>query len=218
MDEMDAEEHEDESVKEHLRLLLTAVMTQNEKLNDQVRQLTRQVEGLQVAVATLERNGTHNHQQPDTFTVQWRIENWSEILGVAKSEKARSYQLLSRPYYISHPGYRVCIQAFPNGTQGGRGNHLSIFLKLMKGRYDGDLPWPFQLKYSISVVDQQEGGSNVLKRINPLIEDDETPFQRPRVDRNPGRGWAQFISHVDLQTRHYIKDNVVLVLLDINLT
>lgn len=216
MDEADADEHEDACVKKHLSLLLAAVMTQNEKLNDQVKQLTRRVDSLQLAVATLEKCGTCKHQQPTKFTVQWPIQNWIEKLRAAKNEETHSCRLLSSPYYISHPGYRVCIEAFPNGTQAGKGNHLSIFLKLLKGQYDDDLPWPFRLKYSMSVLDQQEQGHNVVKEINPMEENDDTPFQRPLGDRNPGRGWAQFISHLNLWTRYYVRDDVVVVQLDVH--
>lgn len=202
-------------MKQHLRLLLTAVQTQNRNLVEQVNELTSQVRSLQSAVATLQQQGTADSQQQAKFTVHWRIENWIEKLEMARNE-AGSNQLLSRPYYIGHPGYKVCLEAFPDGKQTGKG-HLSVYLKLMKGQYDEGLPWPFRLMFTLSVVDQQMGGRDVSRTIDPPIESDSEPFERPRAEKNHGRGWAQFISHDDLQTRHYTKDNCVLVQLEVHL-
>ena len=206
-------------MKSHVRLLLDAVTTQNENLTEQVVELTRQVQSLELTVATLQRHETTN-REGGNFTCRWTIDNWPEVLQAAKNESdnLRSHRILSRPYYVSHPGHKVCLEAFPCGTQAGQGGYLSIYMKVMKGQYDDNLDWPFRFMYSISVVDQKAGGMNKTRSIDPPVEPDGTPFVRPQTDKNPGRGWAQFISHSDLLTRQYIKDGNLVIQLDVYLT
>lgn len=47
------------------------------------------------------------------------------------------------------------LELHPNGRNDGLNTHLSIFVRLMKSEYDGILPWPFDKKVTITLIDQQ---------------------------------------------------------------
>ena len=52
-------------------------------------------------------------------------------------------------------GYKMRLELHPNGRNDGLNTHLSIFVRLMKSEYDGILPWPFDKKVTITLIDQQ---------------------------------------------------------------
>ena len=50
----------------------------------------------------------------------------------------------SPPFYSLPHGYKLCIKVYANGHGVGKGTHISISARLMKGNYDNDLQWPFE--------------------------------------------------------------------------
>ncbi len=49
---------------------------------------------------------------------------------------------LSPSFYTSH-GYNMALRVDANGCSGGKGTHVSVFAKIMKGKHDSRLNWPF---------------------------------------------------------------------------
>lgn len=201
---------------DHLELLKSTydeMIIENSNLKQNVETLQSKVNSLQSENSRL----IANRLVPDTFTVVWTIENWTATLETARADQ--DYSILSRPYYISQPGYKVCLQAYPNGFQAGQSTHLSLFLKIMKSRHDEVLTWPYPLMYTITVLDQKPGGKNVRHSQDPPISSPgaANSFRKPRSEANVGWGWHEFISHEDLKTRSYTKDDCVQVKLDIHL-
>ena len=197
------------------------VKSQNAHLVQNVATLESKQAELQAQISSLERQNSQlrgPNPAQNTFTVQWDIENWRETLETAKQEDA--YSITSRPYYIAHPGYKVCLQAYPNGYQHGASTHLSLFLKIMRGCYDNELTWPYPLMYTITVLDQQPGGKNVSRSQDPPISSAgaANSFRKPTSESNVAWGWHEFISHELLTTRCYTKNGSVRVKLDIHLS
>ena len=59
----------------------------------------------------------------------------------SKKEKNERFQSIS---YYTHPGgYKMCISIDANGVGHGKGTHVSVYTKLLEGRYDNKLHWPF---------------------------------------------------------------------------
>lgn len=73
--------------------------------------------------------------------------------------KLRTDQILitiySEPFHTGPYGYKMRLELHPNGRNDGLNTHLSIFVRLMKSEYDGILPWPFDKKVTITLIDQQ---------------------------------------------------------------
>ena len=60
-----------------------------------------------------------------------------------KALKVSQLQVYSSSFYTSSCGYKMCIRINANGRGNGKGTHLSVFTKLLEGRYDNQLHWPF---------------------------------------------------------------------------
>ena len=61
----------------------------------------------------------------------------------------------SPPFYC-HPGYKMQLAVYANGTGAGAWTHVSIALLLMKGELDHQIPWPvtqeeFRVRYKVLV-------------------------------------------------------------------
>ncbi|CAF3652324.1 unnamed protein product [Adineta steineri] len=82
----------------------------------------------------------------------WKISDMNQILNKAISGEMKS--IYSSPFYLYPHGYKVCFRLFVNGDLKGRNTHMSMFLAIMRGKYDADLRWPFSLKVTFSLIDQ----------------------------------------------------------------
>ena len=48
------------------------------------------------------------------------------------------------PSFYTHPrGYRMCLRVYADGNDDGKGTHVSVFVRLMRGEHDNYLKWPF---------------------------------------------------------------------------
>ena len=211
--------HEEQDVKQHIILLLKSHQTMESQVTEMnTTILTLQAENsdlkrriqscaIPAAVRGLERQ----------FKAYWVIDNWQQTMEAARHEN--EYVLLSRPYYIEEPGYKVRMQLYPSGYGNGQGTHVSLFFKIMKGRYDDKLVWPFSLMFSLAIVDQTLGGRNKVNTLDPPLASagSADAFKKPMTEINCGWGWQTFISHADLRTRHYICNNSVKIMLQVYL-
>jgi TNF receptor-associated factor 4 len=70
------------------------------------------------------------------------------------------------PSFYTHPGgYKLCLEVYGNGCGASKGVHLSAFIRLMKGEYDGSLKWPFSLNLSIMLLNQINNCNHVSHSI-----------------------------------------------------
>ena len=70
--------------------------------------------------------------------------------------KASGIQWCSHPFYTQSGGYKlcICVKAGGEGEDGGKGNHLSVQLYLMKGSHDDKLTWPLSANVMVTLVNQ----------------------------------------------------------------
>ena len=65
------------------------------------------------------------------------------------------------PSFYSHPnGYKMCLKVSPLG------NHLSVSVYLMQGKYDSNLKWPFRGDITLQLVNQESGENSITKVIS----------------------------------------------------
>ena len=62
----------------------------------------------------------------------------------------------SPSFYTSPGGYHMAIRVYANGHGTGEGTHISIFVQIMKGKYDTQLSWPLVGKVTIMLLNQLE--------------------------------------------------------------
>ena len=113
----------------------------------------------------------------------------------------------------------MCLRVIINGAGENPGNHMSVFLYLMKGQYDNNLKWPlvgtFQIELLNQKMDKEHYANNPIKftantasTITARVgskETDEMAFE--------GLGRSKFITHEDLKketdTCQYLKDDCI---------
>ena len=89
----------------------------------------------------------------------------------------------------------------------GKGSHMSLFFVIMKGEYDALLPWPFQQKVTMILLDQDSGQTNLSDSFRP--DPTSSSFKRPTSDMNIASGCPLFVAHNVLETQRFVKDDVL---------
>ena len=59
------------------------------------------------------------------------------------NKKEKNETFYSTPFYTHPGGYKMCINVDANGYGAGEGTHVSVFTRILRGRYDNQLHWPF---------------------------------------------------------------------------
>jgi hypothetical protein len=97
----------------------------------------------------------------------------------------------------------LAVDAYGNGS--GRGTHLSVYLSWMRGEFDDQLRWPFQAKFYVKLVNQEEDRDHVIKTIysNQCCE---RVMTKERI--NNGWGFHEFLPHAKLQPK-YLKNDCI---------
>ena len=72
------------------------------------------------------------------------LKRGSIVFKVTDYEKKRANNeiVLSRSFYTAD-GYNMCIEVDTNGDSEGKGTHVSVYERILKGDYDEELNWPF---------------------------------------------------------------------------
>ena len=186
------EEHNKESVREHLQ------MTKEEI------QMTK--EELQMAKETIESlKLTQRTQVSPPFVVK---------LMQYTQRKQNNEHWYSPGFYTSPGGYKMCLCVYLNGDDDGQDTHVSCYIYLMTGKYDDTLEWPFQGEVTIELLNQLEDENHEKSIIcyNELTPE-ECKQRVPKGKKNT-KGWGipEFIPHSELKydpitNCQYLKDD-----------
>jgi TNF receptor-associated factor 3 len=139
--------------------------------------------------------------------LMWKIRDYSRRKEEAKS--GRTLSLYSQPFYTSRTGYKMCARVYLNGDGMGKGTHLSLFFVVMRGEFDALLPWPFQQKVSLMLLDQDTSRRHVCDTFQP--DTTSSSFKRPTTEMNVATGCPLFISHSVLETKTYLKEDTIFI-------
>ena len=126
----------------------------------------------------------------DTVSLQTRKEKFIFKLPHYASKKEKNLEFFSTPFYSDPCGYKMCIIIYPNGCGIGKGTHVSVFTKLLAGRYDNQLHWPFLGTVTCELLNQLED-INHHSKVTTF-----TPIVNMRVDSS--RGNQKFLRHSSL--------------------
>ncbi|XP_077995740.1 TNF receptor-associated factor 4-like [Glandiceps talaboti] len=186
------EQHLDDSLKVHLALVCEVA----KKQQDEIQLLRNQID-----VLTSNTDGT----------LLWKIKDFSANFN--KSKKIDHMQLQSPCFYTSRFGYKLGATLFLNGNGSGEGTHMSLYVKMLPGEYDGLLQWPFTFPIEFKLFDQTDD-SKRRKHIREMFTADPSwkNFHRPSKDVHTlGYGYPTFLSHEQLKSIKYIKDDCVFI-------
>ena len=136
----------------------------------------------------------------------WKIDDFAS----KRQSAIRGLQIFnnSPPFFTSREGYKMCARIYMNGDGIGKNTHISLFFVVMKGEYDALLPWPFEKKITMMLLDQNNGEHMV----DAFRSDPGSPsFQRPTNDMNVASGSPLFMPLVGLNNRAYVKDDTMFI-------
>ena len=106
----------------------------------------------------------------------------------------------------------MCIKVFADGRGVGASTHVSVYVYLMRGKNDDNLPWPFVGKVTITLLNQL-GDENHHTRTVSFSPESEASGRVVDDEMGPiGYGQPKFISHAQLdydpvKNCQYLKDD-----------
>ena len=133
----------------------------------------------------------------DSGSFTFRLQNFKSI---HKNDEKFS----SKPFYTRPGGYKMLIRVHTNGYDDAKGTHLSIYVKLVEGRNDDALSWPFLGTAIFELLNQQNNSHHHTRELHFEKSDDA------RV--NSGWGHTKFIPHsmlVETSTVKYLRKNTL---------
>lgn len=147
----------------------------------------------------------------------WRISDMSKR--VREAESGRTPSLYSPPFYSSRSGYKMCARVYLDGDGAGRSTHVSLFFVLMRSEFDALLPWPFQQKVKLSLLDQtpflnSSDKQDVVEVFRPDVR--SSSFQRPTTEMNIATGCPKFAPKAYLASERYIRDDTIFIKIEVS--
>ena len=103
----------------------------------------------------------------------------------------------SPPFYSEPGGYKLCLRIDSNGVQDGKDSHLSVWVYVMKGRFDDSLMWPFSGKVTVQLLNWLADRDHIQNTVS--FDDEVDEKVRARVTNGKyaatGRGSSKFLPH-----------------------
>ncbi|XP_078422579.1 LOW QUALITY PROTEIN: TNF receptor-associated factor 2-like [Cetorhinus maximus] len=142
-------------------------------------------------------------------TLVWEISDFSRKLQDAIDGRVPS--IFSPSFFTSYCGYKLSLRLYLNGDGVGANTHLSLFLVIMKGKYDAILEWPFSKKVTFKLLDQSERHHHVVSAFKPDVS--SASFRRPVHATNVASGCPEFLSIAQLRANwhNYVTDDVMFI-------
>ena len=77
----------------------------------------------------------------------------------------------SPPFYTSPGGYKMCIKVHADGSGDAADTHVSVYVYLMRGKNDDNLPWPFTGEVTVTLLNQLEDENHCTPTISYSQDD-----------------------------------------------
>ena len=125
----------------------------------------------------------------------------------------------SDPFYSHIRGYKLCLRVIAAGSGSGRSTHLSLFLYIMRGQYDGHVKWPIMGAFEISLINQLKDAEHYPNTVRYSEKTSSNIANKVSTKgsevASDGLGRNEFISLRDLikvtETCQYLKDDCIFI-------
>ena len=87
------------------------------------------------------------------------------LTGFAK-KKDDNALFIGSTFYSSQKGYHMRIELCANGDGTGKGTHVSSYVRILKGKYDDEINWPFVANITCEILNQLEDRNHDKKIIS----------------------------------------------------
>lgn len=215
-------DHLEENLRCHFELSvdkLSGVQDECKILRRELEQMKLDYNTVGSKLTSLEKDVTEmkqKHKDMEIFSpFIWKVSDFWER--VSKAKKDKDIRVESDSFYVGPQGYKMKMAMYPNGTKEARNAYVSLYIALMKGRYDAILPWPFRYKVTLTVIDQNPDllqRHNFVKSFIP--EPSWKSMQRPTSEENERRGFGRFFSHEKLRAGSYVVDDTLFVKFEVS--
>ena len=131
-----------------------------EAKDDHLKKAMSRVVDLSVAMNALCQQNPGGFPSQSPFLSRHWLENKSMapicpwIVEMEPFSQKRTKVFLSSPFFTHPGGYQMSLEVCGNGYGPGKGTHLSVYLRLLKGENDDRLKWPLLLKMQFSLLNQ----------------------------------------------------------------
>ena len=119
------------------------------------------------------------------------------IMMCFKVHKDEGKPWYSPPFYSEPGGYKLCLRIDPRGMLDGKESHLSVWVYVMKGRFDDSLKWPFTGKVTVQLLNWLHDRGHIQNIVS--FDDAAGDKVRARVLNGKyaatGRGSSKFLAH-----------------------
>ena len=117
-----------------------------------------------------------------------------------KRRKEENEIWYSPDFYTKPGGYKMSLSVYPNGNEEGKGTHVSLYINLMKGKYDNSLNQPFIGAVTVQLLNQVEDKKHkkCIMQFDDLLLD-----ERAKEGKSIHVGRKKFISHEKLEEIRY---------------
>lgn len=137
----------------------------------------------------------------------WKIKDFSKMYSIAK--RGLETEIESGYFFTGPNGYKLRVLMYPNGCSAGKNTHISVYLYILRGKYDAALPWPFRKTVTFTLIDQRSMHRQNYVQTLSCDGGSDKVFARPVSFSNSGYGFPAFISHEELRRRSYIVDDTL---------
>ena len=210
------------------------ITKQQEEITTQQREITKQqreIDKQQREIDKQQREIYKQRSEIDKQQQEVKVMSENLIAGQAgscafKFPKFNQHKSLRREWYsppfYTHPGgYKMCIRVCANGCDEGAGTHVSVYARMMRGKNDDTLIWPFVGKVTITLLNQLADRHHYT-RTTPFPQTNSICGRVRNRERAPiGYGQPNFISHKQLDATwnsQYLKDDCLYFRIQVHAT
>ncbi|XP_031554759.1 TNF receptor-associated factor 5-like [Actinia tenebrosa] len=193
--------HLDLTVQTHLDLAYSCLTT----MEHCYRELASHMEKNKALFEDIQDRLSELERQPTKYDGRflWKINKYSHRLAEAKN--GRNVDIYSDPFYTGRYGYKLKCCVTLNGDGDAKDKYISIFLIIMRGKYDALLPWPYSNRIKFVLIDQKRYKTQRKNIIMDIVPDVTLEgYQRPKSERNPGVGIWKFAAHDVVENEGYV--------------
>ena len=181
---------------------------------NQMIELWEQIEALTTAVKTLQFQLGSALTRAEEVKVLNGGELMWEIQDIQKKfEDARMGEnaiISSEPFFTSQFGYKMCLHLCPNGWGSAIGDHISLYINILKGDYDDQLSWPFNQPIILTLMSQnREMNNDVIQFFIPDVS--SVSFAKPTTESNESYGVSHFAPVGLLYHRSYVRNDTIYI-------
>ena len=181
------------------RQLKEQAISTERQLKDQAISHQQQLKLLMFENSSLKKEIQELRMHANITPVTLKMDKFNE-------RKKREDEWESKPFYTHPCGYNMCLCVDADGFGDGKGTHLSVFTKLIQGKFDGQLEWPFQGQITVKLLDQQGNQHFSYTTHYDADTPDDCKYRVTRGVRCRAWGLPTFISSKMLRPK-YLREN-----------